>query len=285
LLGRRIDNYGRSHYRELVNKKWEFHIDALLTEREERISAIAESIVKKQAEIAGLQTTLGTDDKKAQQEKAAAEAISRLEGDIANLNADREAVYRNIQKRYDQALAAKVRELAAIGNKGTEELPTNDFSLNIASGVNDGKDIMQEVWVKLSQMMRPGGDVGLRTQILEILKALPADVRAAQIYALRIELREIAVEADRHGRNPSNREEFFKGDPRHAMFKLLQEAESAVGGISEEGLTVKIKGDGTRIPMLKGTPVDIKNFIGFDFTISQMKRNQTAKELVAASAI
>ena len=58
-----------------------------------------------------------------------------------------------------------------------------------------------------------------------------------------------------------------------------------VGGISEEGLTVKMQGDGTRIPMFKGVPLDTKNFTGFDFKVSQLKRNQTSEQLVMASAI
>jgi hypothetical protein len=55
-----------------------------------------------------------------------------------------------------------------------------------------------------------------------------------------------------------------------------------VGGITEKGLTVKINGDGSRIPMFKGAPLDIANFTGFDFTIASMSRHKTGRELVMA---
>jgi hypothetical protein len=54
----------------------------------------------------------------------------------------------------------------------------------------------------------------------------------------------------------------------------------AVGGITETGLTVETKGDGTRVPLFKNVPLRAENFPGFDFTIDGLKRNQTVAQVV-----
>jgi hypothetical protein len=59
-------------------------------------------------------------------------------------------------------------------------------------------------------------------------------------------------------------------------------AESATGGITEEGLTIETAGDGTQIPMFKNVPIDIAGFNGFSFQIAGIGRNKSVNQIVAS---
>ena len=59
----------------------------------------------------------------------------------------------------------------------------------------------------------------------------------------------------------------------------------AKGGITEEGLTIETAGDGTQIPMFKNLPVNAAQIPGFAYRITNIGRNQTASQIVFASAI
>jgi hypothetical protein len=57
------------------------------------------------------------------------------------------------------------------------------------------------------------------------------------------------------------------------------------GGITEEGLKLRVNSDGTEVAVFKDVPLDIKNFNGFGFQIMAIGRNKTGAEIIMAKSI
>ena len=57
------------------------------------------------------------------------------------------------------------------------------------------------------------------------------------------------------------------------------------GGITEEGLKLRVNSDGSETPVFKNVPLDIKNFNGFGFQIMAIGRNRTGAEIIMAKSI
>jgi len=77
---------------------------------------------------------------------------------------------------------------------------------------------------------------------------------------------------------------FTPGGKQNYYYVNDQAKLKTFGGINEKelenSLSIKVEGDGTRVPLFKNVPLRVDNFPGFDFTIDAIKRNQTVAQIV-----
>jgi len=158
-----------------------------------------------------------------------------------------------------------IQVLFAKGHEGEEKGDNSEAksgSMEVAWNLLDAKRALDR--------SRIGNDAydsevaSLDSDLMNELKALPDAVRKLQIAGLA-------------GSATDTQE--------GVMLAALKAADDAVGGITEEGLKLEIKSDGTAVPVFKNVPIDMKNFNGFGFQITSLGRNKSGADIIMAKAI